>query len=111
MRSALPMAAYIRAELQMKTTALGGRSRPIVSGYRPNCWLGGFTVDGEREYRDAVVYLESVGALEPGSSALVRLQPALPDLWTGVTTGSVIEVCEGSRVVGEATVIELFPSP
>jgi hypothetical protein len=28
-----------------------------------------------------------------------------------VTAGLVIDVCEGSRVVGEATVLELFPSP
>ncbi|MGQ0744346.1 MAG: hypothetical protein ACT4OS_08450 [Acidimicrobiales bacterium] len=106
--SAPPLGAYIRAQLRMKPTDDGGRSRPIASGYRPNCWLGGFTADGERAYYDAVVYLESADALEPGLSALIRLQPAFPDLWNDVTRGSVIDVCEGSRIVGEATVVELF---
>jgi hypothetical protein len=106
-----PGAAYIRAELRMTPSAAGGRSRPISSGYRCNCWLGGFTETGERSYNDAVIYLESVEVLEPGSSAVVRLQRAFPDLWTDVTTGSLIGVCEGSRVVGKASVIELFPSP
>ena len=111
MTAAPPHAAFIRAQLRMKPTSAGGRSRPISSGYRCNCWLGGLTEAGERAYNDAVVYLESVETLEPGSSAFVRLQPAFPDLWTDVTVGLVIDLCEGSRVLGEATVIELFPSP
>jgi hypothetical protein len=106
-----PLAAFIRAELRMKSTEEGGRRRPISSGYRCNCWFGGLTPTGERSYHDAVIHLETTESLEPGSSSLVRLQPAFPDSWSGLTVGSVIDVCEGSRVVGEATVVELFPSP
>lgn len=105
-----PLAAFIRAVLRLMSPDVGGRHRQISSGYRCTCWLGGVTETGERSYNDAVIYLESAEVLEPGSSAVVRLQPAFPDLWTDVTTGTVIYVCEGSRVVGEATVIELFPS-
>ena len=46
----------------------------------------------------------------PVDATTVRIQPAFPDLWTDVGVGTISEVCEGSRVVGEATVIELFPS-
>lgn len=109
--SAPPFAAFIQAELRLTPTDAGGRSRPISSGYRCNCWLGGLTEEGDRTYNDALIYLESAEELQPGSSAIVRLQPAFPDLWTDVATGDVIDVCEGSRVVGKATVIELFPSP
>lgn len=106
-----PFAAFIRAELRMKPTEAGGRRRPISSGYRCNCWFGELTEAGERSYHDAVIYLEAEENLRPGSSSLVRLHPAFPDSWTGLTVGSVIDVCEGSRVVGEATVVELFPAP
>ena len=106
-----PPIAFIRANLRMKPTTEGGRSRPIASGYCCNCWLGGQTETGERSYNDAVIHLEATEALEPGSSATVRLQPAFPDLWHEIEPGFVIDVCEGSRVVGQATVLELFPSP
>lgn len=109
--SSPPLAAFIQAELRLTPTDDGGRSRPISSGYRCNCWLGGLTEGGDRTYNDAVIYLESAEELRPGSSAIARLQPAFPDLWTDVAIGDVIDVCEGSRIVGQATVIELFPSP
>jgi hypothetical protein len=104
---AAPIAAFIRANLRMKPTTEGGRSRPIASGYRCNCWFGARTDTGERSYNDAVIHLESTETLEPGSSAAVLLQPTFPDLWGEIEPGFVIDVCEGSRVVGEVTVIEL----
>jgi hypothetical protein len=106
-----PVTAYIRAHLRLIPSEAGGRRRPIASGYRCNYWLGGLTATGERAYNDAVVYLEESESLQPGEAKTVRIQPAFPDLWSDVDVGSAIDVCEGSRVVGNATVIELFPSP
>jgi hypothetical protein len=37
-----------------------GRRTPIRSGYQPNSWIGGTSVDRERSYNDAVVFLETV---------------------------------------------------
>lgn len=108
--TAQPLAAFIEAELQMTSTDQGGRSRPILSGYRCNCWLGIVTEMGDRAYNDAVIYLESGRTLEPGARATVRVWPAFPDLWSDVVAGTMIEVCEGSRVVGEATVTHVHPS-
>jgi hypothetical protein len=108
--SARPLSAYLRAELILRPTEGGGRRRPISSGYRCNCWIGHHTDDGDRSYNDAVIYLDSADQLHPGEQGVVAIQPAFPDLWNEIGVGSRIEVCEGSRVVGEATVIELFPS-
>jgi hypothetical protein len=105
-----PATAYVRAHLLLKSSDAGGRRRPIASGYRCNCWHGALTETGKRAYSDAVVYLEHEESLEPGEGTTVRLQPAFPDLWRDVDAGTAIDVCEGSRVVGEATVIELLPS-
>jgi hypothetical protein len=106
----LPFAAFIRARLRMLPSAEGGRRRPISSGYHPNCWIGRTTADGEREYNDAVIYLESADEISPGEDAVVRIQPVFPDYWTEVDVGSEIEVCEGSRVVGLADVVDLYPA-
>jgi len=59
--------------------------------------VGAYTETHERLYNDAISYLEQAAAVEPGSSAIVRLQPVLPDLWPAVTAGSLLDVCEGSR--------------
>jgi hypothetical protein len=107
--STYPVSAYIRADLHMKPTEANGRQRPISSGYRCNCWIGARTDDGTPTYNDAVIYLESRESLEPGASGTVRIQPAFPDQWSQVDVGSLIEVCEGSRAVGSAKVLELFP--
>jgi len=110
MTTAPPQGAFIRADLTLSATDAGGRHRPISSGYRCNCWIGAMTDAGERAYNDAVIYLETAESLAPGSSATARIQPAFPDRWMDVKVGSLIEVCEGARVVGDARVIELFPS-
>ncbi len=105
----LPASAHIRASLRLQPTEEGGRKRPIRTGYRPNCMI--FSADGSRdeEYRDAVVHLESGDSLGPGESTTVRLQPALPDGWSAVAPGTRIDLCEGDRVIGTATVTELWP--
>lgn len=107
--SPFPPAAYIRVQLQMRRTEDGGRHRPIHSGYRPNCWIGRTTATGEREYSDAVVFLESAAVLHPGEVATARLQPARPESWEMVDVGSRVDVCEGHRVIAEAEVLDLFP--
>jgi hypothetical protein len=107
----LPPEAFIRTEVRMRSTADGGRRNPIFSGYRCNCWIGARTPEGEKAYNDAAIYLESQDRLEPGETAMARLQPAVPEYWTHVDVGLVIELCEGSRVKGEATVVELLSRP
>ena len=64
--------AYVRATLRLTTSEADGRRRPIASGYRCNCWLGGLSETGERAYHDAVVYVENGETLEPGAASILR---------------------------------------
>lgn len=106
---AFPLAAFVRVRIEMRRADEGGRKSPIRSGYRPNCWIGRLTEDAEREYSDAAVWLETGDSLAPGDAALARLQPARPSSWALIEVGSLIEVCEGHRVVADTEVNELFP--
>lgn len=105
----LPLNAFVAADVQLLGPGEGGRRSPIASGYRCNCWLGK-TDDGERVYNDATFYLVEAERLEPGVAGRVRVQPHNPDEWSQLVPGSVFELCEGRRVVGRATVTELFPA-
>lgn len=67
--------------------------------------------DGERTYNDATIYLVNEDRLAPGSRGVVRVRPHFPDKWADLVPGSVVELCEGYRIVGLATVTNLFPSP
>jgi hypothetical protein len=96
---------FIRGEVRLKRTSEGGRKTQIRSGYRCNCWIGGHTGEGQRVYNDAMIDLESQTELEPGGSAAAKLYPTQPASWSGLAVGDVIELCEGPRTVGEATLL------
>lgn len=106
----LPLAAFIDAEVRLLPSAEGGRQSPIASGYRCNCWVG-HVQEGQRVYNDATFYLLESDELKPGETGRVRVQPHHPDDWSHLTVGFQFELCEGPRVIGVATVIELFPAP
>ncbi len=106
-----PLAAFIKADVHLRTPDEGGRQSPIWSGYRCNCWVGYIGDDGERAYNDATFYLLSVEELQPGATARARVQPHRPDDWLHLTVGGRFELCEGRRVIGEAVIVELFPAP
>ena len=61
---------------------------------------------GERVYNDAAIEFESDLELSPGSTATVIIRPAFQEFWLDVGSGSMIEICEGPRVVGDATILE-----
>lgn len=107
--SALPLAAYIEAEVELLPTDQGGRRSPIWSGYRCNCWIGK-TEGADRTYNDATFFLLDGESLAPGERGRARVQPHHPDQWSEIGEGAVIELCEGRRLVGVATVVALFPS-
>jgi hypothetical protein len=106
-----PPEAFIRAEVRLKATADGGRMRPTFSGFTCPCWIGARTDDGEKAFNDAAIWFESRDRLDPGETAMARLQPAVPAYWADVEVGLVIELYEPWRVVGEARVVELLAAP
>ena len=94
----------------MKSTADGGRRHPVFSGYRASFWLGRWE-DGRRAYNDAGVYLKGGEELAPGQTGEAWLIPLRPEFWSHVRVGDVIDMSEGERVVGTATVTALHPEP
>jgi hypothetical protein len=85
--------------------ALGDHG-PILSDYHPNCWTGIRSADGRKHYRDARIFLERELSVSPGECVTVRMHPLNPDAWANLGVGDSIDVCEGSRVIGTAQVIE-----
>ncbi len=108
--TALPLPAYIEAEVELLLSDRGGRRSPIASGYRCNCWIGKVQ-DGQRTYNDATFFLLDAVRLEPGSRGRARVQPHFPDEWSELAEGSTFDLCEGRRVIGIATITGLFPAP
>jgi translation elongation factor EF-Tu-like GTPase len=108
--SSLPLSAFIEADICLLTPEEGGRRTGIASGYRCNCrlWRAG---EHKTSYHDATVFILDVPEILPGSSARARLQPHYPDVWADLAVGSDFGLCEGPRVIGRATVTELFPMP
>jgi hypothetical protein len=97
---------YFRAQLRLIPTEEGGRRGRIYSGYRSTWWLGDRTADGSAHYHDAPLTVEDGDRLELGEVAVVRLYPTHPEYWADIRPGQSTEMREGSRVVGEVTIIE-----
>lgn len=98
---------YVEARLTLLTTAAGGRRSAIASDYRPSWSIGNRTESGEPELNDAPVTLEDHRALNPGETGVVRLHPLWPEAWRQLTEGREINMQEGPRVVGHATVLRV----
>lgn len=97
--------AFIRARVTLVSTEAGGRRAGIATGYRCNCRVPG---DSEDSYFDATFNIDGVDVLEPGDTGDSRIQPHHPDDWVGVEIGTVIDMCEGPRLIGRAVVTALF---
>lgn len=99
-----------KAELRLVSPDLGGRRTPLFHDDRPdwdlgNTWLGKPTLDGGR------VLLDDRIQIETGGTAMVRIQPLVPELWGEVRPGLEIPMHEGARVVGHARILEILARP
>ncbi len=101
-------AAPIRAELRLLSSDDGGRHFPITYGHHTECAFGTGEGEGERVLDHVVLYVEGGDGVDPGQIGMVRMHPVSAERWAGVNVGTLIEVREGSRIVGEATVTELL---
>ncbi|HVH47991.1 MAG TPA: DUF5063 domain-containing protein [Labilithrix sp.] len=94
--------------LRLLSAAEGGRLAPIRSNYRPSFDIGN-TWQGEPTLNDGRILL-TCNELAPGAEAPATVEPLRPQFWDHVRTGATLEVKEGARVVGYATVTEqLWP--
>ena len=98
-----PRQPDIEAEVTFLPTADGGRSVPAKSGYRPNhLVLPDYLTSGHHEYKDKEQVL-------PGESAITEIWFLSPDRYPkSMSVGKVIQVQEGSRVVGHAKVLKVY---
>jgi hypothetical protein len=99
-------AAPIRAELRLLSTDDGGRHFPITDGHCTDCGSG--VGNGGVSLGQVVLYIEEKDRVDPGHVGMVRLHPVSPERWTSFDVGSVIEILEGPRVIGEVTLVEVL---
>jgi hypothetical protein len=102
--------------MQFISTEQGGRQGPVASDHRPNCWFGEYR-DGARLYNDVFFYFlkgrdacEHRGTLwvSPGGSCRADAFPVCAShLRTIASRGMTFDVCEGNRVVANATIEEI----
>jgi len=95
--------ADVLATVTLLSADAGGRGVPVHSGYRPHHrLLGEHQTSGVHDY---------VGrsTLDPGETAEATISFLKPLAYLrSVTKGDVIEISEGSRVVGHATILAVL---
>jgi elongation factor Tu len=97
-------AADIEAEIRFLTTAEGGRTSPVWSGYRA---AHDFCVDGT--LNDAFHEYDHEGPIQLGETVKARLWFAIPDFQTGrLYEGFTFTIHEGMRIVGRGRVTRLL---
>lgn len=84
-------------------TAYKVRNSPIYSAYRPN-WI----CDHKSEQNCASLIFDEPEFIVPGENGECLLHPFAPDLWNNIQIGDVLQCMEGSRAVGEATILEIL---
>ena len=93
----------IEARVTYISTALGGRSIPAASGYRPvHLVKPGYLTSGHHEYLDK-------SKVHPGESGVAHIWFLSPEAYPhSLTIGQSINVQEGGRLVGHAVVTKIF---
>lgn len=103
---------HLVTRIELLATDEGGRSRPVTSDYRPNCWFGQL-VDGERLYTDVRFFFDEGGEADsdgslwipPGGSAKARAFPLFPErVRPIVSVGMTFDMCEGPKIIGCGTI-------
>ena len=103
----MAMWTEFKAEVHFFSTAKGGRTGAVLSGYRPLFDFGVTQEDGQRVYNDAQLFLEDGDQAQPGDIREVRVKPFHPELLAGVLRpGLQFAITEGARVVGKGRVLK-----
>jgi translation elongation factor EF-Tu-like GTPase len=103
----LPIGVTLRADIRLSSPDQGGRTKPVLSGYRPLCIAR--RDDGTEEVV-GLCQLEIADELLPGTSGEGKLlfAPAVSDAVKSLLkVGSEFSLAEGKRIVGSAWVIEV----
>jgi len=93
----------VEAEITLLSPEAGGRATPALTGYRPqHRVLPEYFTTGVHDYLGS-------SALSPGSSVLGTITFITPDAYPhSLDVADIIEISEGSRVVGHARIIRIL---
>ncbi len=93
----------IEAEITFLSTEQGGKTRSVLTGYRPNHLIKpDYLTSGEHTYID-------VQEVQPGQTARAYIKFIAPEEYPHILyVGKVINVQEGSHLVGHAKVLKIF---
>jgi translation elongation factor EF-Tu-like GTPase len=97
-----PGGSDVLARITLLSTDSGGRAMPAWSGYRPHHRLGKYQTSGTHTYvgRDQ---------LAPGETVEATITFITTEVYPGsIAEGDVIEIAEGGRVVGHATILAVL---
>lgn len=90
----------LEADIDLLPTEDGGRSGPVLSGYRPGLWFGETGPSGEPELHSTVLRLPRGRELAPGERGSVLLTPLAYETWPHVKPGTRFDVYDAGRAVG-----------
>lgn len=93
----------IEAEITFLSTEKGGKTRPVLSGYRPNHLIKqDYLTSGEHTYIDVQEVL-------PGQTAKAYIKFITPEAYPHTLwVGKIINVQEASHIVGFAKVLKIY---
>lgn len=93
----------VEAEVRFLSTAEGGRQKPAISGYRPaHLVRDDYLTTGVHDYLDT-------GDAKPGDTVRATITFIAPEAYpNSLWIGKVINIQEGSRVVGHATITRIY---
>lgn len=93
---------FLAARLAANRIARDGRRLNIFPGFRV-AWVVP-QADGSETYTDGPIDTADGVDLPPGTIGDIRIYPLCPETWANVAVGDRINMYEGMRVIGEATV-------
>lgn len=99
----------LEADIDLLPTEDGGRSGPVVSGYRPGLWFGETGPTGEPELHSTVLRLTRGHELAPGERGLVLITPLAYETWPHVRPGTRFDVYDAGRAIGAGS-LRTIPS-
>ena len=93
----------VEAQITFLSTEAGGRATPAASGYRPHHRvLPDYQTSGTHDYI-------GTRTLSPGGSALATITFITPEAYPhSLDAGDVIEIAEGSRIIGHARIVRVL---
>ncbi len=102
---------YLVADLRVRTSTEGGRTRAVQGGYHAQWWR--VAEDGETWLGSGPIdLLDERRSIKPGEAGRVAIRPMDPSAWRGVGTSDVLHLREAvGQTLGGATVQERVGVP